>query len=207
MSRVMIAFAVCVTGCVGESGPAGAEGPRGTVGPAGERGPAGPPGTSAVDYGAAGSSAQTEYRPVLWISCNTAQDWLSIDLQGVGQDGLEESLLSYAVTGFSNGDIQTTCHAAIGTTQSGSSSNYFPSTTVGSTTASCIGSADYPFPGFSGGFWAFKLSESGPFATYNDDAGNPLAGRVYSFTADDCSLMKTDDNGSWASASFSASFN
>lgn len=190
----LFAAAAILSACVGDP----AAGPEGARGPTGAAGPPGTPGAVGAT-GPAGSS----YRPVFWVRCAAALDLIRVGASGIERaaDGLYETLLVYTLVIYNDGDVDVECSAAIGTEQSGTMSGYYPATTNGATTGSCIASADYPggpSTQTAAGFWEFAIDAALPRATYVD-ADNPLGlnGFRYSFTETDCQANMLGNNGKW----------
>ena len=197
-------------GFTGERGPMGEKGDKGDMGPAGPAGPPGPTGQTSVAIGTAGGPAEKPYRPTHWAQCGAALDIVSVDNNGALQkapDGLRETLLLYDITIYTNGDIETSCSAALGTAQAGTGSGYHPKIALGAMNAGCLASADYAGGhGTDGGFWFFDTL-GGPEATYMD-SDNPLGlnGSVYRFVDKDCNVAALDDSGKWTQVTLGAVF-
>jgi hypothetical protein len=177
------------------------------MGEPGQQGEQGPPGKQG---GAAGSAAVAVYRPTFWVGCVSTMDLISASGSGVQRvaDGMDESILEYTVTIYSDHDVQVTCEAAIGSAQAGSSGQYYPSTTKGSSTGHCSASADYSPPvGTTAGFWRFEIDADGPVATY-DDPDDPLGldGFMYRFTQNDCNTYSLGEDGTWNQVTLSDVF-
>lgn len=184
------------TACQGEPGP------RGVDGLDGDRGPQGYPGAG---YDQAGAAAQ-HYRPLGWVGCTASLDLVSLSAMALGQDGVDETGLNYTVTAFSNGDLDVSCDSSIGSAQSGAGGRYFPATLAGAQDGSCQSYSDYPPTGAVAGYWGFSIEEGGPRATYSDEAGHPLLGRVYAFTDSDCTALRLDDSDEWSRISLGSVF-
>lgn len=178
----------------GEPGPQGLRGP---AGPMGERGPTGPAGGS--------------YRPVYWVSCLATLDLLRLGAAGAerGADGTRETSLNYALIVYSNGDAEAQCSAAIGSSQDGSSSAYYPSSTKGAASGLCIASADFgSVPVGEVGFWSFDVATAAcPRAAYVD-ADNPLGlnGYSYKYSESDCTAKMMNAGGEWTPVTLSDVF-
>src|SRR5689334_17374696 len=159
--KLVASAAAVITGCLllpaceGPPGMPGPQGERGERGEVGERGPRGEPGP-AGDAGPPGDApdAQSEYRPLLWIACSVAKDF--VDSSGVkGTDGIRETLLTYTMTGFTNGDAEVDCRGEAGPNE-GSGGDYFAHGTEGAALGSCQATTDYPPLDGNEGFWAFR---------------------------------------------------
>lgn len=176
-------------------------GPQGPIGQQGPRGEKGDPGS------AAGSGSF--YKPRYWVSCAAALDVVSV-VNGVEMsvaDGIKETLLEYTLTLYSDGDVDVSCSAGIGTEQSGAGAHYYPRVTQGADTAGCTASADYaPGTGRAAGFWDFMI-QSGPQAVYTD-ADNPfgLDMHVYRFAENDCNSYLLSDDAGWSAVTLSDVF-
>ena len=205
MLRLALVTLILV-GCEGERGPSGVIGPRGPEGlqgPVGGQGPAGPPGKDGM------LPEGGTYRPRYWVSCNASLDLISFNSTGQPQrlaDGMSETLLVYNVLLYTNGDVEVSCTAGIGSAQSGTISDYFPAVTNGASTGLCIAPADYPPFGTQAGFWQLQTS-SGPHAQYMD-ADNPLGlnGFSHSFTESECNSDVLGDDGKWTHVTLSDVF-
>ena len=201
------AVAALCFGCDGPPGPQGLAGPQGPRGLDGRNAGSAAPAVSALPaspYALAGSTAATPYRPLVWISCHVTMDLVTASgsSASLGMDGLNETLLVYRATIFTNGDTDSSCTASIGSAQDGSGSSYYPASTVGSEDASCMASSDYPPFNIEAGFWRFAASpDMSPRAKYVD-AGHPLDGRSYVFQESDCSIMVLGQGGEWKDADF-----
>jgi Collagen triple helix repeat (20 copies) len=188
-----------LTGLPGPTGPMGPEGPpgmNGAKGADGARGPAGPSGMAAASSGDGGSS----YRPKSFVSCGGLLDFLNGSMPG--SDGTEDTIIQYSVTTYSNDDVEVRCFAVLGADESPQFSAYYPSITMGSLTAACSVTLDYPYGaggGVSPGYWAFELDMNHmPIATYNDDdAGHPLDQEGVTFMDANCSSFVMDLGGMW----------
>jgi hypothetical protein len=184
-------------GPIGQQGPRGEKGDDGDQGPPGAKGDQGPQGQPG---GAAGSGGGI-YKPRYWVRCSAALDLITVS-NGVVQraaDGQAETLLDYALTLYTDHDVQAACTAAIGTAQDGSSSSYYPSVVDGSHSAGCLASVDYsPASGTAAGFWYFEI-QSGPRSTYSD-SDNPLGldGAVHTFSESECHSYVLRDDDTWS---------
>lgn len=197
--------------CCGAEGPPGDVGPQGLPGPRGPdgrngtpgpTGPQGPPGVAAL--AAMAGSGAPDYRPRSWIGCNSALDLIAA-ISGnpaPGQDGLDETLLVYSVTGYSTGDLDVSCIAQFASAQSGSAERYYPAPTTGAQVGACAAGSDLPpypsAPGGASGFWAFELRGSIPRATYMDtDNGQTLNGFTHVFVESECQAYRLTDQLTW----------
>jgi hypothetical protein len=187
-------------GVQGLPGPAGKNGKDGAEGPQGERGPMGlqgPPGKDAP----AGAS----YRPLFWVGCTRILDLISSN--GPGTDGLQETFLGYSWTLFSDGDVDVSCEAGLGSAESAASGRYYPAVTNGASNGGCTASVDYPPLGMNVGGWNFKTVKTGPSATYTDlDSGHWLNNYVVTFAENDCNVQRLDESGKWQDAALSDAF-
>lgn len=155
--------------------------------------------------GAAGSSS-VGYQPIFWADCHAARDLINAD-------GLNETLLAYTVTGFSNHDLDVSCTAAL-SSNSASQSRYLPSVIDGARDGACIAGLDFPpsLPGSENGWWKFSIvvdgAAGGPIAQYNDvDPGHPLNGFTYRFTESNCAIyVRRSADAEWTNAALSDVF-
>lgn len=205
-SACLALMMVCACGgdpVAGPQGPIGQQGPQGSKGEKGDRGdvgPEGPEGSPGKPGALAGSSAPKPYRPLYWVGCSVALDLITVTSGTIQRaaDGMAETLLKYTLTLYANGDVESSCTAAIGSGQEGSGSGYYPSVVVGSATAGCTASSNYPSAGeTTAGFWDFETG-AGPHAQYMD-SDNPLNldGAVHKFTESECKSYVLGDDGKW----------
>ncbi len=194
-------------GCEGPAGAAGADGddgedgergPRGPAGDAGVEGPPGPQGDAAIGGW---------YYPIAWFACGGSYDLVDADQlidspDVIGEDGVEETGLSYTITLFSTGDVDVQCTAGLGRAESAAGAAYFPGDRAGAGDASCLAGVDYPPFGSTVGFWSFAIDGDGPSATYLDpDPGHPLDAEAVAFDDGDCTVLVTDESGAWEESS------
>jgi hypothetical protein len=230
MRSCLIIFALMYAACQGERGPAGEDGEDGLDGEDGETGPQGamgeqgamglpgapgsegaegPPGAKGADgaRGAPGpagmngtsSGAGSTYRPAAFVGCAVLLDLLD-GIQS-GEDGDGDTILTYNVTIFSNDDLEVRCAVELLGVGSDSTSEYYPSVTVGATTGPCLVTADlppYPQGASAPGYWRMTIAPPSLSAAYHDvDPGHPRDGDGYTFIEDDCNAFVMDLGGTW----------
>jgi Collagen triple helix repeat (20 copies) len=193
------------TGAMGLPGAMGAIGLPGVIGAMGLPGDIGPTGDTGAtgDPGPAGS-----YMPRAWVACDVTLDLLAAT--GLpGTDGVKETAFGYRVTAYTNHDAEVGCSAALGAKDSTSASDYYPGTTNGASSLTCLLSLDYPpAPASNGtaGSWKFRASTGGPTATYSDPDPNTLNGFKYTFVENDCNGLFVGSDGTWQPASLADLF-
>jgi hypothetical protein len=184
-------------GPIGATGPEGPKGATGAKGTDGARGPSGAP--AATSNSASGGSS---YRPAGYVSCVAQLDLLNGAT--LGEDGVAETIVSYTIMRYSNDDIEVTCYALLGTSESPQYSAYYPAITQGSVSATCEVASDYPpYPGNGGipGFWTLELMNGMPTAAYTDaDTNHPLDGEGFVFAENSCASFVMDLGGMWYSS-------
>jgi hypothetical protein len=162
--------------------------------------------------GAAAGSSGSFYKPHYWVACSADLDLLA-GVNGTIQrmaDGMAETGLHYTVLTYSDGDVEVTCDATIGSNQSAAFTQYYPSVTKGSNYGGCLVSVDYPpIPAGGGtvGVYDFEVDSNGPQAMYKDP-DNPLGlnGFIYVFTQNDCNSNVLGDDGKWTQVKLSDVF-
>ena len=186
----------------GERGERGAQGAKGDQGDTGDRGAAGPAGSAGSQAAAASGAGGASYRPASFVGCGVLLDLL--DGAQLGEDGEADTVVQYAITIFSNDDVEVRCNAVLGAKESPQFSAFYPSITMGAQTATCDVTADYPpYPSGGGrpGYWRMQLNEGVPTATYvDDDLNHPLDGSGYTFVDADCGSFVMDLGGKWYAA-------
>jgi hypothetical protein len=111
---------------------------------------------------------------------------------------LDDTILAYNPTVFSNGDLSGNCSAGFDQNQA-SGSFYLPAITNGAQNGGCLAPLDFPpipVSGGQSGFWLFRIERGVPLTQYVDpDPGHPLNGLTVTFGEQDCSvsLWKKDD--------------
>ena len=195
-------------GAQGLPGPMGVKGETGAAGPPGtngERGPAGPAGQPSIGAMSTGGNA---YRPSGWARCVAVLDLL--DGAELGEDDIPDTALEYALTVFSNDDVDARCGAVVAGSGAVMSSAYYPGVTNLAAVAPCSITADYPpFPqgGSIPGYWELTLEEGVPTATYYDnDTNHPLDGITFEYVEEDCDAFVMDLGGMWYESSLAEVF-
>lgn len=166
-------------GAPGADGEDGQDGVRGVPGAKGEQGPPG-----------------AGFYPELWFGCGKILDLIAAG-GGLGQDGTEETALSYTVTRFSNGDADVSCQASLGSSESAAGGGYLPQPTNGAAIAGCRAGVDMPPSDGTAGRWEFA-SSGGPSVAYNDAAGHPLRGMAFTYVAAECTVLLGSVDGAWS---------
>jgi hypothetical protein len=129
-----------------------------------------------------------------------------VDASGLGEDGVADTAVEYALTVYSNDDVAVRCNATLGAEASAFSA-YYPAITNGAASGTCDATADYPpYPpgGGSPGFWRLQIGDTGLSALHFDaDLNHPLDGSSYEFVENDCSAFVMDISGEWHDAAIS----
>jgi len=182
----------CIEGDRGEKGEPGEMGEMGERGEMGEKGDMGEPGKDADSY-----------RPSSLAECSATLDVIAVaddDSIQVGEDGVKETGLRATMTNYSNGDVEVTCLVAIGSGAGGSVSAYHIAGTSGADNRACGVIAEYPLADDgNAGSWRFR-GVGGKMQAQYADTGNPLNGKTYDFTEDNCIGKVLGDDGKWSDA-------
>ena len=172
----LVIFGIALSSCVA-AGPQGAPGPQG------------PPGDDS-----------DAYRPLFSAACTAVLDLVGVG--GVGQDGIEETLLSYNWLVYINGDVEVACEASAGL-QSGGFSTFYPYIASGASSAACTVGLDYLPEDGHAGYWRFESVLDGFFVTHKATDTHPLNGVEYQFGGNDCVIRQMSDELRWREISLS----